>query len=101
MNMQNHENHDKHEGHENHDHHNHSKHKSHDHSQHHAHMIEDFKKRFWVSLILMLPIVVLAPMIQELLGYEFRFEGDRYVQFVISSIVFFYGGFPFLKGCRS
>lgn len=98
MNMQNHENHDKHEGHENHDHHNHSKHKSHDHSQHHAHMIEDFKKRFWVSLILMLPIVVLAPMIQELVGYEFRFEGDRYVQFVISSIVFFYGGFPFLKG---
>ncbi len=70
----------------------------HDHHAHHAHMIEDFKKRFWVSLIITLPIVVLAPMIQELLGYEFRFAGDRYVQFGLSTIVFLYGGWPFLKG---
>lgn len=68
-----------------------------DHS-HHAHMIEDFKKRFWISLVITLPIVVLAPMIQDLVGYEFRFEGDRYVQFVLSSMIFFYGGWPFLKG---
>lgn len=61
-------------------------------------MIADFRKRFWISLIITVPIVVLAPMIQELLGYEFRFEGDRYVQFGLSSILFFYGGWPFLKG---
>ncbi|TXE13511.1 copper-translocating P-type ATPase [Algoriphagus aquimarinus] len=69
-----------------------------DHSMHHMHMIEDFKKRFWISLVITLPIVVLAPMIQDLVGYEFRFEGDRYLQFALSSLVFFYGGWPFLKG---
>lgn len=84
-------------------HHNHGNrengHGSHDHHQgHHAHMIEDFKKRFWISLVITLPIVVLAPMIQGLMGYELRFNGDRYVQFVLSSIIFFYGGWPFLKG---
>lgn len=68
------------------------------HHDHHAHMIEDFKKRFWISLVITLPIVVLAPMIQGLIGYELRFNGDRYVQFVLSSIIFFYGGWPFLKG---
>ncbi len=87
-------------GHEQHDHSNHNNgHESHDHHQgHHAHMIEDFKKRFWISLVITLPIVVLAPMIQGLIGYELRFNGDRYVQFVLSSIIFFYGGWPFLKG---
>ncbi|MEB2786307.1 copper-translocating P-type ATPase [Algoriphagus persicinus] len=73
-------------------------HTGHDHHDHHAMMIEDFKKRFWISLIITIPIVVLAPMIQELLGYELRFNGDRYAQFVLSSIIFFYGGWPFLKG---
>ncbi|WP_026956678.1 copper-translocating P-type ATPase [Algoriphagus vanfongensis] len=86
--------------HSSHQHHQTEKHvmKSHDHSMHHMHMIQDFKKRFWISLVITLPIVVLAPMIQGLLGYEFRFEGDRYLQFTLSSVVFFYGGWPFLKG---
>ena len=93
-----------HESHSNgHDHHNHDhhsgQHQSHsDHHGHHEHMIEDFKKRFWISLIITLPIIVLAPMIQELLGYQLRFNGDRYVQFILSSVIFFYGGWPFLKG---
>ena len=91
----NHDDHSNHNGHEDHDHDDHS---GHDHQDHHAHMIKDFRTRFWISLALSLPIVVLAPMIQGLLGYEFRFEGDRYVQFVLSSIVFFYGGWPFFKG---
>lgn len=69
-----------------------------EHEHHHEHMIEDFKKRFWISLIITLPIIVLAPMIQELLGYELRFNGDRYFQFALSSVIFFYGGWPFLKG---
>jgi len=68
------------------------------HANHHVHMIADFRKRFWISLVITLPIVVLAPMIQELLGYELRFNGDRYFQFALSSIIFFYGGWPFLKG---
>jgi Cu2+-exporting ATPase len=94
--------------HSNHSHNQHDSHKKgkhemkgmqgNDHSMHHMHMIEDFKKRFWVSLVITLPIVVLAPMIQDLVGYEFRFDGDRYLQFALSSLVFFYGGWPFLKG---
>ena len=74
------------------------KHENHDHSMHHMHMIMDFKKRFWVSLVITLPIIVLAPMIQDLLGYEFTFNGDRYVQFGLSTLVFLYGGWPFLTG---
>lgn len=85
--------------HDNSKHHSNEKHNSHDnHGAHHEHMIQDFKKRFWISLIITLPIVVLAPMIQDLLGYQFRFNGDRYVQFALSSIIFFYGGWAFLKG---
>jgi Cu2+-exporting ATPase len=81
-------------------HQDHEKHdnRGHDHHDHHAHMIADFRRRFFISLVLTLPVVVLAPMIQDLLGYEFRFAGDRYVQFGLSTIIFFYGGWPFLKG---
>ncbi len=89
-----------HDDHENHDNHDHDDHSGHDHHDHHAHMIKDFRTRFWISLALSVPIVVLAPMIQGLLGYEFRFDGDRYVQFALSSLVFFYGGWPFFKGLR-
>ncbi|MFN2428683.1 MAG: copper-translocating P-type ATPase [Cryomorphaceae bacterium] len=76
------------------DHHN----KDHSHHDHHAVMIKDFKKRFWISLVITLPIVVLAPMIQDLVGFEFRFDGDRYVQFGLSTVIFYYGGWPFIKG---
>lgn len=74
------------------------KHAHHEHHDHHAHMIKDFKKRFWISMIATVPIFVLAPMIQGLLGYSLRFAGDRYVQFALSTFIFFYGGWPFLKG---
>ncbi len=70
------------------------------HHDHHAHMVADFRRRFWVSLILTVPVLALAPMIQRLLGLEeaLAFPGDSYVQFALASIVFFYGGWPFLKG---
>lgn len=75
-------------------------HKNHDHSAHHGHMIEDFKKRFWVSLIITIPIIAISPMIHHLLGIgdEFSFDGNLLVLFVLSSVVYFYGGWPFLKG---
>ena len=81
-------------------HHGHDQHKhgDHGHHDHHAHMIEDFKKRFWVSLILTVPILLLSPMIQSWLGVDWAFAGDKYILFVLSSLVFFYGGWPFLKG---
>ena len=65
---------------------------------HHRMMIADFRRRFWVSLILTVPILILSPMIQMWLGFDLRFAGDKYLLLAISSIVFFYGGLPFLKG---
>ncbi len=65
---------------------------------HHRMMIEDFKKRFWVSLILTTPILILSPMIQMWLGVNWSFSGSLYILFILSSIVYFYGGHPFLKG---
>jgi len=61
-------------------------------------MINDFKKRFWISLILTVPILLLSEMIQHWLGFEIKFPGDKYVLLSLSSFTFFYGGWPFLKG---
>lgn len=80
-----------------HDHHQPSGQDHHRHD-HHKMMIEDFKQRFWVSLILTLPVLLLSPMIQHWLGLKWQFSGDKYVLFGLSAILFFYGGFPFLKG---
>ncbi|MGB7460305.1 MAG: copper-translocating P-type ATPase [Carnobacterium jeotgali] len=68
------------------------------HAGHHAMMIKDFKKRFWVSLILAIPISLLSPMVQMLFGYEINFLGDDLLLFVLSTVLFFYGGKPFLTG---
>lgn len=68
------------------------------HHDHHKMMIDDFKKRFWVSLGLTLPILLLSPLIQQWLGFSWQFPGDKFVLFALSSTLFFYGGFPFLKG---
>jgi P-type Cu2+ transporter len=65
---------------------------------HHTMMIDDFKKRFWLSLILTVPILILSEMIQHWLGFEIIFPGDKYVLLILSSFIFFYGGWPFLKG---
>ena len=72
-------------------------------SDHHAHNVGDFKRRFLVSLIATVPILGLSPIIQRFLGLgdSLRFTGDTYVLFVFSSFVFFFGGFPFLKGIVS
>ena len=68
------------------------------HNDHHRMMIADFRKRFWVSLVLTLPILLLSPMIQYWLGLDWQFTGSKYLLFALSSIVYFYGGWPFLKG---
>ena len=64
----------------------------------HVNMIDDFKKRFYVVLILTIPIMLLSHMIQQWLNLHISFPGSQYVLFALSSIVFFYGGWPFLKG---
>lgn len=70
------------------------------HQSHHAGMIADFRRRLRVSLALTLPILLLSPMIQAFLGVErtLAFPGDSYLLFALSTGVFFYGGWPFLKG---
>lgn len=80
------------------EHHSDHNHDDMDHSDHHRMMIEDFKRRFWVSLVLTIPILSLSPMIQGVLGVEWVFPGSHYVLFGLSTIVYFYGGWPFLAG---
>ena len=82
-----------HQGKEKHDHgHGHS------HHDHHKMMIEYFKKRVWVSSLLTVPVLLLSPMIQSWMGVNWTFNGDNYILFALASIIFFYGGLPFLKG---
>ncbi|HLR63336.1 MAG TPA: heavy metal translocating P-type ATPase [Lentibacillus sp.] len=93
--------------HSDHEHHNHD-HGSHDHHQgddHHGHghhdhgdMVSDFKKRFYISLIVTIPILILSPMIQNFIGVDWRFPFDQYILFVLATFVFFYGGWPFITG---
>ena len=64
----------------------------------HSGMIADFKKRFFIVLILTVPIMALSPMIQQWLNFEINFPGAKYVLLLLSSVVFVYGGWPFLKG---
>ncbi|MCP6719323.1 MAG: copper-translocating P-type ATPase [Patescibacteria group bacterium] len=82
------------QGHKRHD----SKSEHADHHNHHEMMVKDFKKRFFFSLVLTIPILILSPLVQEFLGFEISFIGDKYLLFALSAIVFFYGGWPFLKG---
>ncbi len=87
---------------ENHNHEsNHDSHGEHDHHDHHKMMMMDFKKRFFVSTIVTIPVLLLSPLIQNLLGFSFVFSGDKYLLFLISSFIFFWGGLPFLKGIVS
>jgi len=65
---------------------------------HHLMMIADFRKRFFVVLGLTVPIMLLSPMIQGFLGVHWSFSGARYVLLGLSTAVYFYGGWPFLKG---
>jgi len=71
------------------------------HDMHEAHAgIHDFKRRFYVVLILTIPILLLSKMIQHWLNIHFSFPGSVYILLGLSSFVFFYGGWPFLKGLR-
>ena len=65
---------------------------------HHAMMIADFRKRFYVVLILTIPVMLLSMQIQQWLHLEIRFAGSNYLLFGLSTVVFFYGGWPFLSG---
>ena len=81
-------------------HNHHEGHEHHDHHLHHAMMVADFRRRFWISLIVTIPILLLSPMIQEWLGFRemLAFRGDLWVLLGLSTFVYLYGGRPFLTG---
>ncbi|MDY0341324.1 MAG: heavy metal translocating P-type ATPase [Coriobacteriia bacterium] len=84
----------------------HDEHTAHDahtaHDRHEGHSVAMFRDRFWLSFALSVPAIVWSEAVQELLGYEApAFPGSMYIPAVFGTIVFFYGGRPFLKGARN
>ena len=75
-----------------------SKHHETHQGRHEGHVTEDFKRRFIISLVLTLPILALSPFIQDLLRFRLEFPSSIYALFLLSTLVYFYGGYPFLKG---
>lgn len=71
------------------------------HDKHAGHHTEDFLKRFWISLALTIPAVLLSQMIQHWFGFHISFPGDKYVLLLLGTVIYFYGGMPFLKGMIS
>jgi Cu2+-exporting ATPase len=68
------------------------------HDQHAGHRPEMFRDRFWLSLLLTVPVVATSPMVMEWLGYTLDFPGVDWVAPLLGTVVFLYGGSPFLRG---
>lgn len=98
-------------------HHDHSKHSEHEPSQHemahgqhehhgheghdHAGHGDSFKQKFFVSLIFAIPIILIAPMMGKTLPFQFSFPGSEWLVLILGTILYFYGGLPFLQGAKS
>ena len=67
-------------------------------ANHHEMMIAECKRRFYIVLALTVPIMLLSGMIQQFLSLQWQFTGSAYILFALSSVVFVYGGWPFLTG---
>lgn len=75
----------------------HNGHQEHDHSGHG----EQFKKKFFVSLIAAIPIIFIAPMMGKTLPFQVTFNGSEWLVLLLGTFLYFYGGLPFLKGAKS
>lgn len=73
----------------------------HIHDKHAGHHTQDFLKRFWICLVLTIPLVVLSPMIQHWFGFQLVFPGYQYALLLLGTVIYIYGGMPFLKGMIS
>lgn len=93
--MEGHEHHEMSHGMEGHDHHE-MDHGGMDHSMH----MGNFKQKFWLSLVLAIPIIVLSPMMGMRLPFQVTFPGSEWVVLVLATILFIYGGQPFLSGAK-
>ena len=82
--------------------HAHGGHVTHDghggHDKHAGHDPEMFRRRFWVSLLLTIPLVVTSEMVMDWFGYEIDFAGMSWLGPLLGSLVFWWGGWPFLAG---
>jgi Cu2+-exporting ATPase len=67
-------------------------------SSHHRKMLKDFRRRFFISLVLTVPVLILSPTIQGWLSVDWSFPGNTYLLLGLSTVVYFYCGWPFLKG---
>jgi Cu2+-exporting ATPase len=68
------------------------------HGDHAGHDPEIFRRRFWLSLALTIPLVLTSEMVMDWFGYELDFAGMSWLGPVLGSIVFWWGGWPFLTG---
>ena len=68
------------------------------HGKHAGHKVGMFRRRFWVSLLLSIPVVATSHMVMDWFGYDLDFAGIEWVGPVLGSVIFFWGGWPFLKG---
>ncbi|MFH4875865.1 heavy metal translocating P-type ATPase [Staphylococcus cohnii] len=94
--------------HESRDHHDHGMHEEH-HTQHHeghdmhdhqGHHHGNFKRKFFISLLFAIPIVILSPMMGIKLPFQFSFNGSDWIVLVLATVLFFFGGKPFLTGAK-
>ncbi|EGP4957369.1 copper/silver-translocating P-type ATPase CopB [Enterococcus faecium] len=79
----------------------HSMHMDHDHGgmDHSMHM-GNFKQKFWLSLILAIPIILFSPMMGMEFPFQITFPGSDWLVLILATILFIYGGQPFLSGAR-
>ncbi len=66
----------------------------------HGDMLQDFKRRLIVSIILTVPVLVLSHHIQLFFGFSLRFPGSEILLFLLASVVYLYGGYPFFLGFK-
>ena len=69
---------------------------------HHRMMMADYRRRFFISLGLTIPVLILSETVQEFTGLSITtgFAGEQYLVFGLSAGIYAYGGLPFLKGLR-
>ncbi|MDQ8450646.1 copper/silver-translocating P-type ATPase CopB [Enterococcus faecium] len=79
----------------------HSMHMDHEHGgmDHSMHM-GNFKQKFWLSLILAIPIILFSPMMGMEFPFQVTFPGSDWLVLILATILFIYGGQPFLSGAK-
>lgn len=80
----------------------HSSHEHHEHDKHAGHSVSMFRDKFWLSLLLTIPVLAYSEMIQHWLKFTPpNFPGSEYIPFIFSTAIFFYGGLVFIKSAAN